>query len=397
MNFNNDLDEASLRLVTKKHNAFIGSILYSLNIVPSKQVETVTLDTDKETISINPEYFHSLNVEERASVLAHETYHYALMHSIRRGNRNEKIWQKACEETVNDLLINSGFTLPKGTEVNNKYEKWSTEEVYEDLLKNSKEEEEEEQGQPSQGGLDQDLLFGESSDSTSTANQEVTAKISSKLMNANLAEEMASGSSMDAGKSGYAFKKLFEEIKRGKLQWNVILQEYIDEKTQGEPSYENFNRRYIQYDLYLPSNLTTCAIERIAIACDISGSVSEQQLVAFLKEMKLIKDTFSPEYLDVVAFNHNIQSVTTFDKEDEFTKVDMYIGGGTDLEPVFNYYANPKHKPNFLIVFSDLECTPIISKPDYDVIWICIDNPNAEVNFGKIIHINTKDLINESN
>ena len=46
-------------------------------------------------------------------------------------------------------------------------------------------------------------------------------------------------------------------------------------------------------------------------------------------------------------------------------------------------------KPSLLIVFSDLECTPIKNSTEYPVIWICINNPGAKVGFGQIIHVKT--------
>ena len=59
--------------------------------------------------------------------------------------------------------------------------------------------------------------------------------------------------------------------------------------------------------------------------------------------------------------------------------------GGTNLTPVFEHYD--KNKPTVLVVFSDLFCAPIIEDPGYPVIWACFGNPNAEVNFGQLIHV----------
>jgi len=66
--------------------------------------------------------------------------------------------------------------------------------------------------------------------------------------------------------------------------------------------------------------------------------------------------------------------------------------GGTSLHCVFKHFDElPRRKqPKLLIVFSDLYCAKITKKPNYDVIWICFDNPNAEVDFGKLIHVDSE-------
>jgi predicted metal-dependent peptidase len=71
-------------------------------------------------------------------------------------------------------------------------------------------------------------------------------------------------------------------------------------------------------------------------------------------------------------------------------------GGGTNLQPVFDHFAgkNPDHPeagpPTVLIVFSDFYCGKIKEDPGYPVIWISVDNPNAEVNFGTLINYELK-------
>lgn len=381
-----DFKEAKLRLINKPHNAFIGSLLYDLNFEPTHSVTTIALDSINQKLLANPEYFCTLTHEQQATVLAHEVYHYALMHDVRRGQRNPELYQKAADQVVNNLLASSGFELPSNVDYDTKYKNMSTETVYNYIEENHK------NNQPNGNNNDplgNDLFNNSSSQQPS---QTQMNQMQQQIMKANAAEELSSGSSMSAGTSGGVFKQLFEEIKEGKLSWITILQEYFNEITQGELDYAFLNRRYLGYDLYLADSRSENQINKIALAFDVSGSVSEEQIKAFLNEMKLIKHQLDPEVMDVVTFNHNIVDIFEIQREDSFDKVHMDIGGGTELKPVFKHYMKEENSPEFLIVFSDLYCDEIKEPTPFNTIWICIDNPKAKVNFGKLFHITSKEL-----
>lgn len=392
-----DFIEAKLRLITKPHNAFIGSLLYDLSFEPTHSVDTVALDSLEQKLYVNPEYFCRLTHEQQATVLAHEVYHYALMHDVRRGMRDKALYQKASDEVVNNLLASSGFEIPPDVEYDTKYKNMSTEYVYNFMEQERQQKQNQNnnnnnnnnnQNQQNNGPLGNDLF---NNGSNMTQVQQNT--IQQHIMKANTAEELASGIGMQAGNSGSIFETLFKEITEGKLSWIEILQEYLNEFQQGGIDYTRYNRRYLPMDLYLPDNRTEEQIEKVALAFDVSGSVSEEQIKAFLHEMKAIKSQLNPKTMDVVTFNHKIVDIFTISESDNFDEVTMKISGGTDLHPVFNHYLKPENKPEFLIVFSDLECEPIEEPTPFNTIWICIDNNRAEVNFGKLFHIKSEDLI----
>lgn len=395
-----DFVEAKLRLINKPHNAFIGSLLYDLNIVPNYSVKDAFLDSIKQEMHLNPEYFCRLTHEQQATVLAHEVYHYALMHDLRRGQRDSELYQKAADQVVNNLLADGGFELPIDIEVDPKYAKQSTETVYnmmEDDIKNNGDSNNNinntngnsGSGNGSGSSLSNDLNTNQQID------QDAINKVQASITKADAAEELANGTSMSAGNSGSVFETLFKKIKEGKLNWITILQEYMDELTQGEQSWARLNRRWLPYDIYAPDVVSENHIEKVALAFDVSGSVSQAEIRAFLNEMKLIKNQLDPETMDVVTFNHKIVDIFTIAKEDNFDEVKMNIDGGTNLHPVFKHYMKKENQPKFLIVFSDLYCEAITEPTPFETIWVCINNAGAKTNFGKLIHVTSEELINE--
>lgn len=388
-----DFKEAKLRLINKPHNAFIGSLLYDLAFEPSREVKSVMLDSMNHSIKINPDFFCGMTHEQQASVLAHEVYHYALMHDVRRGHRNPQLYQKAADQVVNNLLEQGGFELPFGVECDSKYRNMSTEHVYnlmEHEQKNNNNQNQDQNQNNNNDPLGNDLPSNSGNGDSGNNNQ--INRMQQNIMKANASEELTNGHGMTHGNSGSVFEQLFKDIKEGKLSWIEILQEFLDDFVQGEQDWSKFNRRYLPYDLYLPDTQSENKISKVAVAFDVSGSVTPAQIKAFLNEMKVIKNQLDPETMDVVSFNHAIVDIFKIKSNDDFDEVKMNIDGGTDLDPVFNYYMKPENQPEFLIVFSDLYCDKRKKKTPFETIWICIDHPDAQVNFGKLIHITSEEL-----
>ena len=389
-----DFKEAKLRLINKPHNAFIGSLLYDLDFVPDYEVGTVSLDTLNHSIRVNPDYFCTLTYEHQASVLAHEVYHYALMHDVRRGQRNPQLYQKAADEVVNNLLAAGGFDIPPNVEYDKKYKNLNTEAVYERLEQefNKNNNDKQNNNNNNSGSGNSNDPLGNDLNQSLSPDQNQMNSIQQRIMKANASEELSTGNGMDKSSSGSVFSELFKDIREGKLNWVTILQEFLDEFTRGEQDWSTFNKRYLQYDLYLPDYKSENQISKVAVAFDVSGSVTERQIKAFLDEMKVIKNQLDPETMDVVSFNHQIVDIFNIEKNDDFDEVQLNISGGTELDPVFDHYMKPENMPEFLIVFSDLYCDKRKKPTPFETIWICIDNPNAEVDFGKLIHITSKEL-----
>ena len=107
---------------------FFGSLLFRLGGRSSTSIETMA--TDGVSLYYNPSYVETLNAAELAGVLAHEVMHPALQHHTRRGGRNPKRWNMACDYAINPLLIDAGLTLPKDVLIDHRFRGMSAEEIY---------------------------------------------------------------------------------------------------------------------------------------------------------------------------------------------------------------------------------------------------------------------------
>lgn len=384
-----NIQKVKLHILGKKQSAFIASMLYNLNIEPANvsKVELVATE-EKSSIFLNEDWFNDFSTEEQASILVHEVLHYTLQHDLRMGRRDPEMYQKACDQVVNNLLLDMDYTLPDAEQsfTKTKYQNMAVEAVYKDIeeeTQNKKDQNNKSSGSGNGSSFGNDL-------SPSPGSIVQQNKRNQQVLNADMANQAQGNKSV--GSDGNVFEQLFKDIKESRLDWRTILHGFADEVTNSEMSYHQFNRRFIPMELYLPEMKGENKIGRIALAFDVSDSVSNEEAQAFLSEIKKIKSDINPETISVTTFNHKIVAQFEIKEDDDLNDVKMDISGGTNLLPVFDYYNKKENEPVFLIVFSDLEVYQYPKKTNYPVIWICVNNERAEVPFGKLVHITSEDL-----
>ena len=130
--------KAKIELMTK--SVFLSTINLSVKHVISNMVATA--GTDCKQILYNPDFCKNLTIIELTGLMAHECWHIAFMHKLRQGDRNHVLWNKAADYVINNMLLDSGYTLPPGGLADKIYTDMSTEQVYDALLKNNENQEE---------------------------------------------------------------------------------------------------------------------------------------------------------------------------------------------------------------------------------------------------------------
>ena len=127
--------KAKIELMTR--SAFISTIALSLRHVITDA--TATADVNGIVVRYNPEFLKGLTVAQFAGLMAHECWHVAFQHLARRGDRDPIIWNCAGDYIINHMLTKAGFEIPTGGLLDKKYgDGWSTDGVYDDLMKRKK-------------------------------------------------------------------------------------------------------------------------------------------------------------------------------------------------------------------------------------------------------------------
>jgi predicted metal-dependent peptidase len=110
----------------------------------------------------------------------------------------------------------------------------------------------------------------------------------------------------------------------------------------------------------------------IVIALDTSGSISPEEMQAFITEIDAIKGQMRARIIlhaCDVALSEN--GPWTFEPWEEFTLPDdIQGGGGTDFRPVFKWADVLDRMPELMIYFTDAEGKFPETAPYYPVIWL---------------------------
>lgn len=113
--------------------------------------------------------------------------------------------------------------------------------------------------------------------------------------------------------------------------------------------------------------------KRILISIDTSGSVSTEELQKFLNEMHFIQR--SGVAIEVLQCDAIVRDVTKFDHRADFK---VYGRGGTDFQPVIDYYNDNYRDYCCMIFFTDGECyapTKSIGK----MLWVVTGSRNENL------------------
>jgi predicted metal-dependent peptidase len=357
-------DKAKIALMLKHNSTFIGMILFSLKMDFTHEVPTACVNGI--WMKVNPDFFMSLSPEERVFLLAHESWHVAFDHMHRGLNKIAGKYNRAADYVINLMLTKASYSMPSGGLLDRQYEDMSTEQVYDKLP--------DDPTPPNWA----DLVMGSGMNSADQA--AVTDIILRAALQAKASNQMDS--------VPQEIREHLDELLNPKLAWNVILQNHMSAYIKEDYSYRKPNRRYWP-DFYLPSQHSPALLD-IAIAVDSSASVSDEDFATFIEEVKYIKSMLNPRQIHIISFDTKIQTDQMIEEFTDIASLKFKGRGGTNLAPVIKFFN--EHVPTVLIVFSDLDCKaiPVKHRPSYDVIWICVDRPNAEVEFGQLIHFSTK-------
>jgi predicted metal-dependent peptidase len=378
-----EMDRVKTKVFLGSNAAFLGPLMCSVNFLWTEDIKTA--QTNGISLYWNPHWFLKLPFDTRITVLLHELWHIALLHMIRRGSRDLEIWNYACDININNMLKAQGYSFA-GTSpwIDASYGEQPTEEIYDSLY-----------SMPDLSVLGDYVWGSEGWDEEGDKGDIVEPEegegdvaehtIINKVVQASTAAKMSG-----AGDDGLPSEidTMLKRFLQPKLPWELLLRQFFQALTGQDYSWSRPNRRY--RDMYLPSLMEDeSGLEHLIYYLDVSGSVSDGEVVRFNSEVKFIKETFNPHRLTLVLFDHQIQREYDFYEDDPFEEIVIVGRGGTDLGPVREHML--EHRPTAAVVFSDMCCAPMQPLPpgiDIPTIWVGVNAGNeTQVHFGKLVHI----------
>lgn len=335
--------------------------------------------TDRINLTIDPVEFVKLPLIERVDILKHECEHILRDHIPRMKEYAPEVYETTDElakhvlnhakhrvlNIAADLPINGGlknlptwgcfpknFDLPPGETF-----EWYMEQLKDnDKLKDQK--------------VDGHSMWGESTGSL----EAIRARIKQAI-------NAAGKRTKAAGKLTGDQQLMIDKLNASQVTWRTQLRRFMAKSGITNVAVSR-TKRHRRYGITQPGQIKTPSLH-LAVALDTSGSVSDEALVQFISELKLMSKYAK---LTVVNADSEIKGLQEYDSRKAYT---VEGRGGTAYKPVFDFF-NKYHDPiDGLIYFGDGDCydTAELQKPKYPTIWVLVGDQKPPATFGSVIRI----------
>lgn len=361
-------------------HVFFGRLL--IDLVLKEDNNQPTGYTDGKVIGYNKKFIEENPLAIVKFFLVHEVMHVALMHNLRRGGRDFKRWNMACDYVINLLLEDADFDVPDFALLDEKYRGMGSEAVYSALQQEQNGQGDDDgqgEGKPGPEG------FGEVRDFPGNATEQHQAAQDIKV-----AVSQAYNQAKAAGKVPTGFESVIEGLLTPKVDWREVLRDMVSAAAKDDYSWRRPNRRYSGGDIIFPS-LYSEKLGEVVVAVDTSGSMSDQELQQAASEISSILEDFPGASARVIYCDAGVHTEATqvFESDDFPIVLKAKGGGGTRFEPVFNHVAEFDEQPMALLYMTDL-CGAIPElAPDYPVIWGRTDacRDKSQVPWGTVVDL----------
>ena len=359
------LAKASKELMLKE--PFYGLLLMSLNKIWSNKLPTagVRLKGINYELAINPSFWESLPMEQKIGVLKHELLHIGFFHLVNFTNySNKKVLNIAMDLEINQYIERSwlpedGMFLDTFPELDLE-ERKGTRYYYDKLMELAQEQEETMQcimNAISNGESECELPNGQKINIPDHDWDEIEQldEATKKLIESqtkHIVEQVADQVQKSRGTVPGEFAEILERLRHidpPKFDWKGYMRRFAGRsiKTYTKKSRRKYNKR-------LPDNpgLKIKRHKHILAAIDTSGSVSTNELKEFLSELYHMKKTGSE--VTIIECDTAISYIGKFDPKKD---LEIHGRGGTDFQPVIDYYNEHQKEYSCLFYFTDGECS----------------------------------------
>ena len=388
--------DARERLVTARiglllRHSFFGNLATRMSLTNADEWCS-TAATDGLKFYYNSRFIMMLRPKEVEFLVAHEVLHVVYDHMGRRGTRDPQLFNIA-----NDYAVNADLKRHKVGEFiktvpclyEQKYDGKSSEEIYDDLMKNVQKidinslidqmiDDHLDGDGESDGDGDEKEGKGKGKRPTMSGEERERARQEIKQAILNAAQ------SAEAGTLPKGVERLIRSVTDPVMPWRELIQTNLTSAIRTDFSWMRPSRRGWHMDAIMPGMTPGEEID-VVVAIDMSGSISNKQAQAFLGEIGGMMDAFDGYKVHVFCFDTEIYNPADFTSEN-LDSIDGYEpqgGGGTDFDAIFEYLKEVGNVPKRLIVFTDGYPCGSWGDADYcDTTWIIHGDPNPNPPFG---------------
>lgn len=351
-----------------------------------------TAATNGRDFYYNREFVDSLNTKKLEFLFAHEICHAIFDHISRVGSRDHQLSNIAQDYAINQILIDDRIG-ERITEVDicydSKYRGMAWEEIYDELYEQAEKI-------PMQDLLDQlgDLLDehlredsvdsdDEGDDGKPKISKEDAKKIREELKEAMIQSASAAG----AGNMPGQIQRVISNMTEPKMDWREILRMNIQSIVRNDYSFARPNRKSAHSGAILPGMKNDETID-VAVAIDMSASISDQDAEIFLTEIKGIMDQYEDYSIKIWCFDTEVYAYAEFTQNDgdEMLNYQPMGGGGTDFMVNWTFMKDNDIEPKKFVMFTDGMPWDSWGDEDYcDTLFIIKGGREIEAPFGQTV------------
>lgn len=361
---------------------FYGLFLLNVNKEFDKRVPTagVTIEGINYKLIVNPDFWDSLSDNHKQGLILHEAKHIVFNHLLMRDEfANHKLANVAmdCElnQYIDSQLLPDGAILPETLEeqFNISLDRKAGTHYYYNAV-NQELEKQKGQGNPDkdcnggEGGEDglPDTLDDHSDwDNIVDGMSEAEKKLVTK-QNEYIIKEAAEQTLKAHGQLPGGIQEIYNRITKleeAKFNWKAYLRQFVNGSIRStmKSSRKKINRRLEKENI--PGKKYLRKINML-VGIDTSASVSSSELKEFMNEIHHIYKNGAE--VTVMQCDTRINSIDKFKPN---LDIEIKGRGGTEFDPVIEYYNKNRNTHTCLVYFTDGECNCNV-KPQGKMLWV---------------------------
>jgi predicted metal-dependent peptidase len=374
---------------------YYGFFLIMLNKLWSKKVPTAGVSKNgiNYQLMINDEFWEGLSENHRLGLLKHELLHIAFGHLTTVFKFSDrKMANIAMDMEINqyidvDFLPEGGIMIDNYDELN--LDRKAGARYYYDKLKEAKDEKDQNgtSGCPDFDDLCDQMDSGDGDglpDHSTWDEFENLSEAEQKLIEKQLQKVLGDAKEQTVKKRGSVPGEIegvivIEEIVAAKFDWRGYIRRFtgISTKVFTKKIRRKENRRFSDNP-----GLKIKMKQHMLLAIDTSGSVSNEELLEFMNEIHHIYKAGVD--ITIIQCDTSIRSIEAYRGKNDLK---VQGRGGTEFDPVLDYYNENSKKYTSLVYFTDGECDANV-KPKGNVLWVISERSSMNESLpGKVIKL----------
>lgn len=366
------LSKISKELMLKE--PYYGFFLIMLNKVWRKDLPTagVSKHNINYQLAINEEFWTGLSDDHKMGLLKHELLHIAFGHLVSFSSfSNKKLANVAMDMEINQYIEASwlpegGINIDDYAELNLD-RKAGCRYYYDQLLRLQDEKEKNgSTGDQAMDNLLDNIANGDIPDHSTWEEFEDMSEAEKKLIEKQVQKILQDAKEQTIKKRGNVPGEIeglivLDEVTKAKFDWKGYLRRFTGTSTK---IFTKKIRRKENHRYEDNPGLKIKMRQHMLLAIDTSGSVSNAELTEFMNEIHHIHKAGVD--ITIVQCDTSIRSIEPYKGKNDLK---VHGRGGTEFDPVLDYYNANLKKYTSLVYFTDGECYTSV-KPRNRVLWV---------------------------